>query len=105
MTAFVANTNLLELSGLQDAIDDSYINDATVTATLKDSAGADVGGITWPLTLAYVDGSDGDYRAVLVAALELANRGHYTAVIEVDAGEDRVGHYEFPFRAATRTTE
>ena len=33
MTAFVANTNFLELIGLMDALTDAYINNASVAVT------------------------------------------------------------------------
>ncbi|MCR4300972.1 MAG: hypothetical protein NUV51_05120 [Sulfuricaulis sp.] len=42
-----------------------YLNAATVAVTLKDSAGVNITGETWPKTLAYVAGSNGRYRATL----------------------------------------
>jgi hypothetical protein len=104
MTAFVANTNLLELSGLKNVAAGTFINDATVTVTVK-KAGTNVAGASWPLTMDYVAASDGIYRAVLSEDLALVARTHYTAFIDADGGDGRVGHWEFDFRAETRTTE
>lgn len=99
---YVANTNVLELSGLKSAIEDAFINDATVTVTLKDSSGSNVAGQTWPTTMAYVAASDGVYRAIMKDGLSIAAEGEYTAFIEANAGTDRIGHWEFPITAATR---
>ena len=38
-----------------------FVNDATVTVTIKDSSGAVLSGESWPATLPYVTGSDGVY--------------------------------------------
>jgi hypothetical protein len=109
---YVANTNVLELSGLKSAIEDAFINDATVTVTLKDSEGNAVTGQTWPTTMAYVAASDGVYRAIMKDGLSIVAAdddsaegvGEYTAFIEANAGTDRIGHWEFPVTAATRVS-
>ena len=102
--AFASNTNLLEVIGLKDAVTGSFINGALVTATIKDKAGAVVAGQTFPVTLAYVAASNGDYRASLVKALALVDDTEYIAEITAtDAAGD--GFWEFPFVAETRTTE
>lgn len=101
--AFVANSNVLELTGLTSEITDAAINDAAVAVTVKTKAGVAVSGVTWPLTLDYVAASSGDYRAILSEDLALADRGDYVAHIDADAGAGRVGHWEFPFKGKTRT--
>lgn len=103
MTAFVANTNLLELIGLTSAIEDEFINDATVTVTIKDGVGNNVTGATWPLAMDYVTASDGNYRTILTHELAFAHNAKYVAAIDADGGTNRIGHWEFPFRPATRT--
>lgn len=102
--AFVKNTNLLEVIGLKDAVTGDFINDATVTATIKDAAGEVVAGQSFPVTLAYVPASDGDYRATLGKDLALLDDTEYIAEITAlaTAGD---GFWEFPFQAETRTTE
>lgn len=39
-----------------------YVNDATVTVTIKDSKGDLLAGESWPVELPYVAGSNGLYR-------------------------------------------
>ncbi len=103
MTVFVANTNVLELLGLKSAIEDEFVNDATVTVTVKNKAGENVTGQTWPTTMDYVAASEGDYRAILEDDLKLEAGKDHTAFIEVDAGADRVGHWEYKFKPIVRT--
>lgn len=104
MTAFVANTNVLQLVGLKAALDGAWINDATVTVTIKDADGNNVAGAV-ALDMTYAAGSNGNYSAILAAELPLLARRVYRAVIEVDAGTNRRGHWEFPFQPLTRTTK
>jgi hypothetical protein len=105
MTAFVANTNILELDGLKAAVDDAFINDADVEVTIKDSTGTNVTGVVWPVTMAYVTASEGKYRATLSSALGFVPKKKYTALIEVDAGAGRIGHWELEFKPLTRAVE
>jgi hypothetical protein len=102
MTAFVANTNVLELRGLKSAIEDAFVNDATVSVTIKDASGANVAGVVWPLTLAYVATSDGDYRAIIPHGAALTAGRQYTALISADGGTNRVGFWRFVFRPLDR---
>jgi len=102
MVAFVANTNLIELIGLKDAIQDTFINDAAVTVSIRQLNGKPVAGSSWPLTVDYVTGSDGDYRVVLTHSLNLIDNKHYKAIIGVNAGSERIGRWEFPFKAEIR---
>lgn len=102
MTVFVANTNLLELNGLQSAIDDSYINDADVTVTLKDSAGDSVSGQTWPATMSYLSGTNGDYRLILDYDLALTPKRSYTAEITATKDGNR-GFWRHVFQPLERT--
>ncbi len=104
MTAFVANTNVLELNGLRSEIEDAYINNATVTVTVKDADGTAVAGESWPMTMDYVLSSDGDYRAIMSATLPFVAKAKYTAFIEANGGTDRVGHFEFTFKPITRAS-
>jgi hypothetical protein len=103
MAVFVANTNLLELTGLKDDVAGTFINDAAVTATVVDEDGQEVAGMVWPVTLDYVGASNGDYRAVLSDGLSLVPYKRHVARIDADAGPDRVGHWEFDFLPQTRS--
>ena len=102
MTAFVANTNILELRGLKDGITGVFINDADVLVTLETDAGVEVGPVSWPITMSYVPTSDGIYRATIGSELDLVAGGCYKAIIEADAGVDRIGHWDFAFVPLTR---
>ena len=62
---FDKNNMLLRLNGAQDAKTAAFLNAATVTARLVDRLGVDIVGQTWPLTLDFVAGSNGDYCGVL----------------------------------------
>lgn len=101
-TAYVANTNVLEVRGLKSAIEDTFINDAIVSVTVKDGEGAAVAGQSWPATMAYVAASDGWYRAIIEDAVEFEAGETYYAFIDADAGTDRIGHWEFAFIPKTR---
>jgi hypothetical protein len=97
MTAFVANTNLLELIGLQNATDGSFIDGATVTATIVDASGAELSGQSWPLALAYIASSSGNYRLALPDSLPLIAGRKYIAHVHADDGNGSVGDWSLPF--------
>lgn len=106
--AYVANTNELLLTGLKSELDDTFINNASVTATVLDKDGDEVGGETWPITMAYVAASNGNYRGTLKYTLPLAPRQSYTAIIDANGDTtsppvERRGHWQFKFKAETRT--
>lgn len=94
---YVDNSNVIELRGLKLAIENTYVNDADVTVTVKDSAGADVAGQAWPTTMDYVAASNGIYRAIVEEAAELVADETFYAFIDADAGAQRIGHWEFAF--------
>ncbi len=103
MTTFVANTNVLDIVGLKNAIADTFINDATVTVTIKGPDGEDIDG-DWPMTMDYVASSDGDYRAVLASELPLVANKNHLAIIDADGGAGLIGHWEKKFKPRVRTT-
>jgi len=102
--AYVSNDSLLKLDGLEDeaATTTTYINDATVTATLVDEDGANVSGQSWPVTLSYVAASNGNYRATLEDVLVLSHGSNYTAKITANGGAGLMGYWELPIAAETR---
>lgn len=107
MVAFVANTNILELRGLKDALTGQFINNATVSVSdLQNADGVGVGPVSGsPFAMDYVAGSDGIYRGVLANTWSLVAGECYIAFVEVNAGADRIGHYEFKFKPLTRTSK
>jgi len=74
------NTGVVELNGLKNGLTEQFENDATVAATIQ-YQGEDVSGETWPLAMAYVTASDGIYRGLLSAGLDLTNGKTHTATV------------------------
>ena len=97
---YVGNNNLLTLSGVTNCATGVIDTSAAVTVTLKDKAGANVTGQTWPATMAHTTG--GTYRATLDADLALTANREYTAFIEATGSNGAVGHWELALIAATR---
>ena len=93
---YYRNDMLLELTGLADESTGAYINNATIEATVKDAAGANVSGQTWPLTLSYVTSSNGVYRGVLDAALVVAVGDRITVEVDIDGGSGREAFFQIP---------
>lgn len=83
---YIDNTNTVTLSGLQNSVDDSYINNATVSVTIVDSDDTEVGGATWPITLDYVAASNGIYRALIPFGITITEDEEYFAVVTAVSG-------------------
>ena len=103
MLIYKDNENLVEIDLLKNAATDEYINDALVTATIKDSTGTVVTGDTFPKTLSYVAASNGKYQAALSNSLVLIPGRHYTAFITASVG-GLDASWEIPLLAALRTS-
>jgi hypothetical protein len=84
MKLLIGNDQTIEVQsgGLTDAVTGDPINDATVTATIRDRAGNAVGGVTWPITLDYIAASDGQYRGNIPAAAEFAASKRYQVTVD-----------------------
>lgn len=76
----------IELTRLIDTRAKTFVNAATVMATLADAAGTPVSGVTWPLAMPAVAGVPGAYRAVLPLEAALTPGEFYTLSVAVDAG-------------------
>lgn len=102
---FHGNSTRVELRGLGafSAVDTFlYVNSATVTVTLVDSGDVELSGESWPLTMSYESGSDGDYSGVVAAALSVTIGQLITAQITAtDSGQ--TGYWEIPVEVVTRT--
>lgn len=84
----VGDSNVLELVRLRDTVSGSLLVGATVQATLKTTAGVNVTGMTWPVTLAEIE--PGRYRAILSPSLVVVAGTQYTAhVTATKAGVSR----------------
>jgi hypothetical protein len=96
------NDNVLEILGLRNEITDAYINDATVTVTLTETDGTEIVGQSWPLSLPYVAGSNGNYRVTLKDTLTLTDIDEVIATIDADGGADLKFHADDKFRVLDR---
>jgi len=103
MQIFVGNTNLVELVGLTDPLTGTAIDDATVTVTVSDKDGDPIAGQSWPLTLSYVPGSAGDYRASIDAAAQLVEGQIYIVLFTATASQGVLSWSE-TVRAQTRSS-
>ncbi len=100
--AYTGNPNLLELIGFDDQITGAFINDAVVTGTIVDQEGADVGGVAWPLSMAYVTGSDGDYRATVPPEAEFIAGDCYIAEVTATDSGTVIGYWQYHFTPVER---
>lgn len=91
MPWFLHSDQLLEVDGLLDPTTGTYVNTATVRATMYEADGlTTVGGMTWPLTLSYVPTSNGDYNGLLEDGRELTEGNTYWLELTADAGGDLI---------------
>lgn len=87
---YVGSDTVLEVSKLANPVSGAYVNDATVSATLKDAAGATVIGQSFPLTLTYAGDGLGTYRGTLQDTLAVSENQWYTAeIIAIGGGLTR----------------
>ncbi len=96
-----SNDHLIKLTGLQDSSDDTFVNDATVTLTMKDINDVNVVGISWPLAMAYVAASNGDYEGTIDKALVITPETRYFAEVTIVSGT-RDAFFELPVQAQKR---
>lgn len=99
---YVLNDHIIKVTGLRDGATSQYINDATVQATMVDHNGAEVEGVTWPLTLNYVADSDGNYVGLLEEELKVSPSGIYHLVVDAEAVPDVKGHWRKPVTVKER---
>lgn len=103
MSVYVSNTNVLEVRGLQEAISGDYVNSgATVTVTVVNDCGAAVSGVSWPVSMQYVAGTNGDYRAIIPSSASFSSGEVYFAEISANAGVNKIGFWRHKFRPVNR---
>lgn len=82
--------NQVSITGLIDRLDDSFVNDATVSCQMKDDAGTAKGSA---FTLDYIAASDGVYKGIYpnTDADDLTAGQRYTLTITVaDTGGNKL---------------
>lgn len=104
LTYYQGNNNLVENpTPMTLSSNGSYVNDATVTMTLKTSAGATVSGAS-ALVLTYVTGSNGKYQGTLPYTLSLTNGETYTLEITGITGGGERAFWALAVDVVDRTT-
>lgn len=95
---YIGNDQTIEVTGLIDEVSGSYLNGATVTASVKTLAGANVSGQSMPIALSYVAASNGNYRGTLEDGLVLTDGTFYVIEVSADAGSDLIAlwHKQVP---------
>ena len=84
-------------SGLYDNNLEQFVNDATVTFVLKNSAGSAVSGASG--TMSFVTGTRGVYEGVLEDGVSLTEDATYYLEITATASSDRIGFRRLQFTA------
>lgn len=85
-------------SGLYDAYSGCFVNNATVTFTLKDSGGSAVSGAS-SVSMSYIAGTRGCYVGVLEDGVSLTADATYYLEITATASGDRVGFRRLTYTA------
>lgn len=79
---FIGSDNRIRWEGLKDSRDDTYVSNATVTFTLKTSAGVV---IVSNVAMPYESGHDGRYQGLLLAVYTIALTLGQRCILEVTA--------------------
>lgn len=82
---YVGNDMVVEVANLRNPNTGVFVNNAQVECTLYDSEDLPVDGGTWPMTLNYVESSDGVYRATLPYDLDVIVDQRYVARVIASA--------------------
>ena len=97
---YIGNDTVIEVTGLQNGIDDSYLNAATVSAVINELDGTEVVSST---TLSYVAASNGNYRGTVdQASISSLSEGtsYYVEITAAESGID--GFWRIPVVADYR---
>jgi hypothetical protein len=100
LTAYLGNTNVLDVTSLRAELTDELITGAVVTAEIRDQSGATIVG---PSLMSHVAG--GTYRLFVPETTPFVASQHYTAYIDANGGPNVVGHWEFQFRPLARAVQ
>jgi hypothetical protein len=96
------NDMVIELNGLRNEVTGLYVNDGTVSFSLKTMAGSAVAGQSFPSAMPYVPESNGVYRATLLDSVEMVKGTRYTIEINADAGSGLNAKWETDAVCQTR---
>lgn len=97
---YQSNDQTIEVDKLKDRLTGNFLNSATVSSTLYDSAGSAVSGLNG-LALSYVSSSNGKYRGNVEQTFAPALGDNYEIWFEAAQGSS-VGHWEIPCSVQAR---
>lgn len=83
---------------LTNGVTGDTITGATVTVTLLSSAGAEVSGETWPLSLIEDSGFPGRYVGILTSDISVSAGDTVTAVVVVVSADNLTRTWRLPLR-------
>lgn len=98
----VGNDVLLKITELTNQDDGSFVNDATITVTIKDKDGVDVTGVSWPQPMAYVGGSNGEYKVTIDRVAGFVDGVGYVAYVDITTPGGNDAHFECDLGGETR---
>ena len=101
---YYLNDNVIRLEGAQNSDSLAYINNATVTLVVVDKNGAQVSGVTWPQTMAYVAASNGNYDATLPHTVSFRPNREYNAQVTLSGSGGEDAYWEFLMECQVRTS-
>lgn len=85
LTLYIGCDLLIEWNPLKNVYDDTFVNDATVTFTLKDADGDPVAGAT-NIAMLYVGHSNGRYNGTLQSTVSLVDGATYYLEVTATSG-------------------
>lgn len=91
-------------SGLYDTVTETFVNDATMAFTLKDSAGSAVSGAS-SVSMSYVTGTRGVYEGVLEDVVSLTAGSTYYLEVTATGSSDRIGFRRIAYEAEYRGSD
>ena len=80
---YITTDNVLRVRNLKDVISESYINDATITATLYKASDDSVVSGAQDISISYVSDTDGDYAGEIPDTVTLVAGTEYYALITI----------------------
>lgn len=100
LTIEIGNTSTARMTGVKSSVTGVIDDEATLSITLYDKAGAQVTGQPWPAQM-YNTGS-GEYGATLLATLDLSLNHIYTAEVNGLGSNGEVLYLRQPVQAVNR---
>lgn len=97
---FPDNDNYIKITGLYDRTTGNWINSGTVTGSVRDVAKAVLSPAV-DLTFSYLAGTNGNWEA-FIPDTDTLPLGRHFLFLEVNAGANKVGHWEIPVNIQTR---